>query len=143
MPVSKEARGPIALVIGLVLVAVIYSSVFTVNEREMAVVLEFGKPVKSIKEPGLNFKIPFIQEVRRLPKTRQFWANASNDVLVELPTKDGKRIEISVWAIWRITDPEQFVKVMRTVTTPNSRFDNASALVCETELRLTICPSGP
>ncbi len=115
MPVSKEARGPIALVIGLVLVAVIYSSVFTVNEREMAVVLEFGKPVKSIKEPGLNFKIPFIQEVRRLPKTRQFWANASNDVLVELPTKDGKRIEISVWAIWRITDPEQFVKVMRTV----------------------------
>lgn len=115
MPVTNEARGPVALVICLVVIALIYSSVFTVSEREMAVVLEFGKPVKSIKEPGLNFKIPFVQEVRRLPKTRQFWANASNDVLVDLPTKDGKKIEISVWAIWRITDPEQFVKVMRTV----------------------------
>jgi membrane protease subunit HflC len=115
MAVSKEARGSVAIVIGLVLIALVYSSIFTVNEREMAVVLEFGKPVKSIKEPGLNFKIPFVQEVRRLPKTRQFWANASNDVLVDLPTKDGKKIEISVWAIWRITDPEQFVKVMRTV----------------------------
>jgi len=115
MSVSKEARGPIAIIIGLVTLALIYSSVFTVNERELAVVLEFGKPVKSIKEPGLNFKIPFVQEVRRLPKTRQFWANASNDVLVDLPTKDGKKIEISVWAIWRITDADQFVKVMRTV----------------------------
>jgi modulator of FtsH protease HflC len=115
MAVSKEARGSVAIVIGLVLIALVYSSIFTVNEREMAVVLEFGKPVKSIKEPGLNFKIPFVQEVRRLPKTRQFWANASNDVLVDLPTKDGKKIEISVWAIWKITDPEQFVKVMRTV----------------------------
>lgn len=115
MPISKEARGPIVLVIAVVLFALVYSSVFTVNEREMAVVLEFGKPVKSIKEPGLNFKIPFVQEVRRLPKTRQFWANASNDVLIDLPTKDGKKIEISVWAIWKITDPEQFVKVMRTV----------------------------
>ncbi len=115
MAVSKEARGPILIVVGLVVLALAYSSVFTVNERELAVVLEFGKPIKSIDQPGLNFKIPFIQDVRRLPRTRQFWANASNDLLVDLPTKDGKKIEISVWAIWRITDAEQFVKVLRTV----------------------------
>lgn len=115
MPISNEARGPIAVVAGLAIIAIIYSSIFTVNERELAVVLEFGKPIKSIDTPGLNFKIPFIQEVRRLPKTRQFWANEPNDVLVDLPTKDGKKIEISVWAIWKITDAEQFVKVMRTV----------------------------
>ena len=92
-----------------------FSAVFTVNERELAVVLEFGKVVKEINEPGLYFKIPLVQEVRRLPKTRQFWSNAANDVLVDLPTKDGKKIEISIWAIWRIDDPGQFVKVMRTV----------------------------
>lgn len=115
MPSSNEARGPIAIVVGLALIALIYSSIFTVNERELAVVLEFGKPVKSIDKPGLNFKVPFVQEVRRLPRTRQFWANSPNDLLVDLPTRDGKKIEISVWAIWRITDAEQFVKVMRTV----------------------------
>ena len=115
MSVKEGVRGPILIVVSLVVLVLCYSSMFTVNERELAVVLEFGKPVKNIDMPGLYFKIPMVQEVRRLPKTRQFWANAPNDVLVDLPTKDGKKIEISVWAIWRITDPEQFVKVMRTV----------------------------
>ena len=104
------------ILFGAVVVGVIaLSAMFTVNEREMAVVLEFGRPIKSIREPGLYFRIPMVQEVQRLPKTRQFWANNENDVLVDLPTRDGKKIEISVWAIWRITDPEQFVRVMRTV----------------------------
>jgi membrane protease subunit HflC len=100
-----------AALLGVLLI----SAMFTVNEREMAVVLEFGRPVRSIQEPGLYFRIPMVQEVRRLPKTRQFWANDPNDVLVDLATKDGKKVEISVWAIWRITDPEQFVRVLRTV----------------------------
>jgi len=115
MPANNSVRGPAAVVlVGLLLVAV-YSSIFTVNQRELAVVLEFGKLVKSIDEPGLYFKIPLIQEVRRLPRTRQFWASGSRDVLEALPTKDGKKVEVSVWAIWRITDPENFVKSMRTV----------------------------
>ncbi len=93
---------------------VMFASVFTVNERELAVVVEFGKPVRGISDPGLNFKIPFIQDVRRLPKTRQFWANQPGDMLVDLPTADGKKIEVSAWAIWRITDPEKFVAVLQT-----------------------------
>lgn len=103
------------LLAGALLGAVALSSMFTVDERELAVVVEFGRPVRSIQEPGLYFRIPMVQEVRRLPRTRQFWANAPDDVLVDLPTRDGKKIEISVWAIWRITDPEQFVRVLRTV----------------------------
>ena len=59
-----------AVVIGLV---VLFGSIFTVNERELAVVLQFGQPVKKITEPGLYFKMPFVQEVRRLPRTKQFW----------------------------------------------------------------------
>lgn len=112
---GSTSRGPIFLVIALVAFIACFSSMFTVNERELAVVLQFGKVVKSIEEPGLYFKIPLVQDVRRLPKTRQFWANGSNDVLVDLPTSDGKKIEISIWAIWKINDAEQFVKVMRTV----------------------------
>ena len=110
-------KGPLPIALGAVVVALVlcYASIFTVNERELAVVVEFGKPVRNIDNPGLYFKIPFVQQVRRLPRTRQFWANSPNDLLVDLPTRDGKKIEISVWAVWRITDPEQFVKVMRTV----------------------------
>jgi membrane protease subunit HflC len=112
---NKTSRTSTMIVLGLIGLVVVLSSMFTVSERELAVVLEFGKPVKSIKAPGLYFKVPLIQEVRRLPKTRQFWSNAADDLLVDLPTRDGKKIEISVWAIWRITDPDKFVKVMRTV----------------------------
>ncbi|MEQ9410360.1 MAG: protease modulator HflC [Fuerstiella sp.] len=115
MAASNNIRGPAAVVIALAAIALVYGSMFTVNERQLAVVVEFGKPVREIRAPGLYFKIPLVQDVRTLPKTRQFWASGPNDVLVDLPTKDGKKIEISVWAIWKITDPEQFVKVMRTV----------------------------
>jgi membrane protease subunit HflC len=111
----------IAAMLGLLLVYLLgRASLFTVNERELAVVLQFGNPVASYKEPGLRFKVPFIQEVRRLPKTYQFWSGA-NDVLVDLPTKDGKKIEVTPWAVWRITDPEQFVRVLRTVEEAESR----------------------
>lgn len=112
---APNTKGARFLIIGLVLVIVSWSCIFTVNERELAVVLQFGKVVKSVEEPGLYFKIPLIQEVRRLPRTRQFWKNSPNDILVDLPTKDGKKIEISIWAIWRINNAEQFVKVMRNV----------------------------
>ena len=106
--------GLIALVVlGLV---VLFGSVFTVNERELAVVLQFGEPVNSIVKPGLYFKIPMIQEVRRVPATRQLWQSRTQaDVLKDLPTKDGKKIEVTGWAIWRVTDPQKFVRVLRTV----------------------------
>lgn len=112
---SANTTGAKFLIIGLVAIILCYSCIFTVNERELAVVLQFGKVVKSVEEPGLYFKIPLMQEVVRLPRTRQFWKNDPNDILVDLPTKDGKKIEISIWAIWRINDAEQFVKVMRNV----------------------------
>ncbi|MEO2034456.1 MAG: protease modulator HflC [Planctomycetaceae bacterium] len=115
MAANFSVRGTAAVVIGFLVLIVTYSSMFTVNERELAVLLEFGKPIKNISDPGLYFKLPMIQDVRRLPRTRQFWASGANDVLVDLPTKDGKKIEIAIWAIWRITDPEQFVRIMRTV----------------------------
>ncbi len=91
------------------------SMMFTVNEREQAVVLQFGDPVRECKEPGLYFKAPFIQEVRRLPKTLQFWNGSETEVLVDLPTADGKKIEVTPWAVWRITDPKRFVQVLRSV----------------------------
>ena len=112
---ASNAKGPAAIVLGVIALVIAFNSVFTVNEREMAVVVEFGKPVDEIKESGLYFKVPMIQDVRRVPRTKQFWSSGSNDVLVDLPTKDGKKIEVSLWAVWQITEPKEFVEVMQTV----------------------------
>jgi membrane protease subunit HflC len=89
------------------------ASMYVVDERELAVILQFGKPVKSIEQPGLYFKIPFVQEVRRLPKTLLFWR--SDEDIVDLPTADGKKIEVAAWALWRISDPLKFVQTLRSV----------------------------
>lgn len=115
MSASNQSKIGILVAIGFVAIVLLFSSVFTINEREMGLVLQFGKPVKSITDPGLYFKVPFVQEVRKVPRTLQFWASSENDVLVDLPTNDGKKIEVSLWAIWRINDPEKFVRVMQTV----------------------------
>ncbi|NLY01198.1 MAG: protease modulator HflC [Rhodopirellula sp.] len=118
---NAQRTSLILVAVGLLLAYILgRATLFTVNERELAVVLQFGDPVASYKEPGLCFKLPLIQEVRRLPKTYQFWSGV-NDVLVDLPTKDGKKVEVTAWAIWKITDPGQFVRVLRTVEEAESR----------------------
>lgn len=95
------------------------SMMYTVSEREQVVVLQFGEVVAARREPGLYFKAPLVQEVRRLPRTLQFWDGSSpSDLLTDVPTADGFKIEVSVWALWRIVDPEQFVQTLRTV--PNA-----------------------
>ena len=95
---------------------------YTVNERELAVLLQFGQPVASRTQPGLYFKVPAVQEVLRLPKTLQVWhGTAQDERLVDVPTADGKKVEVTVWAVWRITDPAQFVRTLRTVPNAESR----------------------
>lgn len=112
---SGQSKFPVLMLIVIVGLLVLSGSVFTVNERELAVVLQFGQPVNAIDAPGLYFKIPMVQEVRRLPATKQFWRSSESDTLVDLPSKDGKKIEVSAWAVWKITKPESFVRVLRTV----------------------------
>jgi membrane protease subunit HflC len=95
------------------------SMLYTVSEREQVVVLQFGEVVASRRTPGLYVKLPLVQEVRRLPRTLQFWdGSGPADLLTDVPTADGFKIEVSVWALWRIVDPEHFVQTLRTV--PNA-----------------------
>jgi membrane protease subunit HflC len=115
----------IAVLVGLLLVLSVplaRTVCYTVTERELAVLLQFGQPVASRTEPGLYFKLPFIQEVLRLPKTLQVWhGTRQSERLVDVPTADGKKVEVTVWAVWRITDPVQFVQTLRTVSNAESR----------------------
>lgn len=86
------------------LVALVMSSVYIVDEREKALVLQFGE-VKAVKiDPGLSFKIPFIQEVikyddRILPLDTQ---------PLEITPADDRRLVVDAFARWRIVDPVKF-----------------------------------
>ncbi|NNJ24870.1 protease modulator HflC [Alienimonas chondri] len=126
---ATALAGAAALVV--VLLVLLYSSAYTVDEREYAVVVQFGEPVASRTEPGLYWKYPFIEDVRRLPRTFQFYRTGESDKLKDLPTADARKIEVSAYAVWRITDPMEFLKVLRTV-------ENAENRVIRTRVRSEI-----
>ena len=50
-------------VLGIISLFILYSSFFTVDQTKQAIVLQFGEPKRVVNDPGLNFKIPFVQEV--------------------------------------------------------------------------------
>jgi membrane protease subunit HflC len=100
------------LLIGIVLVAlgiVAFSSVFTVNEREQALVLQFGEVKRLVKAPGLHFKIPLVQNVTYYDKRVLDFAGRP----VEVPTKDQKQVVVDSYTRYRIVDP---LKFFQTVT---------------------------
>jgi len=119
----KSLRVVLIIIVVVVLLAIplVRSMFFTVDERELAVVLQFGQPVASYAEPGLKFKLPLVQTVRRLPKTYQFWSGEGGEILVDVPTADGKKVEVTPWVIWRITDPVQFIEELVTVERAEER----------------------
>ncbi|HKL65078.1 MAG TPA: protease modulator HflC [Roseovarius sp.] len=98
--------GKIKFLIPLVVVAVFLglSSIFVVDEREKALVLQFGQ-IKAIKqEPGLSFKIPFIQEVVRYDDRI---LSLDTDT-IEVTPSDDRRLVVDAFARYRIRDVVQF-----------------------------------
>jgi len=98
---------------------VLYSSAYTVNEAEWAVVTQFGQPVRVVPEvdpktgehlagPGLYFRTPLIQEVTRLEKRVLSWDGIPSSI----PTRDKKYIDIDTFARWRIVRPTPFYQAL-------------------------------
>lgn len=111
---TTNRRLTVLALVGFVLLWLLSTMIYVVDERQQAVVLQFGEPVEENTKPGLYFKMPFIQQVRKLPKTLQFWGGLTEHELPDLPTRDGKKVEVVPWALWRITEPTKFVTVLIT-----------------------------
>ena len=84
------------------------SSLFTMNERQLGLVLQFGEPKRVIKDSGLNFKIPFIQNVIRYDKRILEY----NLPVEEVIAVDKKRMLIDSFARFKIIDPLEFYKTV-------------------------------
>ncbi|GAB5559822.1 MAG: protease modulator HflC [Synoicihabitans sp.] len=86
---------------------VISSSAYTIDEAEQGIIVQLGAPVGGpITEPGLHFKVPFIQEVRRFDKRLLSWDGDPN----QIPTRGEQFISVDTTARWRIVDPLTFLK---------------------------------
>lgn len=119
-----------AAVVGFAALVVILNSVFIVNQFEQALVLQFGKPIKTIQEPGLHTKIPFVQNVEYFDK-RLLEFNAEPK---ELIAADQKKLIVDAYVRWRIINPLKFYQTVRDERIMESRINS----ILESSLRQVV-----
>ncbi len=107
--------------IGVILVFLGLTSIFIVDETEQVVVLQFGKPVRIITEPGLHIKVPFpIQEKNVFDNRLLEYDSPPEEIL----SKDKKSLIVDNYVRWKIVDPLQFLKTVQAIPTALSRMDD-------------------
>jgi len=110
-----------SLIVIAVLLFVLYHSVYTIDETNQVILTQFGKVIGESKtEPGLQFKIPFIQKPNYFNKNLLAWDGDPGEV----PTQDKTYIWVDTFARWKIVDPLRFFKTVFNETGAQSRLDD-------------------
>jgi modulator of FtsH protease HflC len=99
----------VALVLLVIVAIVVRMSVFSVDEREHAVKFRFGEIVKADYEPGLHFKIPFVNNVAKYPDRILNYEHSEEKFL----TGEKKNLIVDYFVTWRITDPGEYYRSVR------------------------------
>ena len=120
----------VIVVVVVVLALVGMSTMFKVDQTQQALVLQLGKPMRVITEPGLNFKIPLLQQVITFDH-RLLVYDASP---AEIVTSDKKNLVIDNYSKWRIVDPLKFYQTVKNVVGAQSRLDD----IIYSELRVEL-----
>ena len=104
-----------------ILAVVGFSSIFIVDETQQVVILQLGKPVKTVTEPGLNVKLPFpFQEKITFDDRLLEYDSPPEEIL----SKDKKSLIVDNYVRWKIIDPLQFLKTVQAIPTAKSRMDD-------------------
>ena len=112
-------RSPVIGIVSLILLFLIaivgYSSLFTVQQTQQALVVRLGRPVDVVSAPGLNFKAPFIDTVINIDKRILDLENPSQEVIAS----DQKRLVVDAFARYRIKDPLRFYQSVGSIQAAN------------------------
>lgn len=118
---KKAGTGCLVLLILFVVLLVAAGGIYTVRETEQVIVTQFGKPVGDpITDPGLKFKMPFLQKVNRFDKRILEWDGSAT----EMPTKDKTYIRVDTYARWAIVDPLRYFVKLQNERRAQSRLDD-------------------
>ena len=111
------------LSIALLLILLLFgmSTIIIVDETEQIVILQFGKPVRTLKDPGLNWKLPApLQTSNSFEKRLLEYDVPPEEVL----SRDKKSLIIDNYVRWRITDPLLFLQTVAAIPTAKTRLDD-------------------
>ena len=105
-------------VLALVLVLGL-GSIYTVAENQYACTFRFSEIVNTEFEPGLHFKLPFLDSVKYFSKATQFYDIPPSDVT----TLDKQNMTVDCYVLWRIEDPQKFYRTLGTSSVAEDRLD--------------------
>ena len=123
-------KGTLLIVLIVAILFLANLSLFIVDETKQAIVLQFGKPIRAIKEPGLNWKLPFIQNVVFFEDRLLVYDAAPTEII----TKDKKTLIVDNYARWKIIDPLKFLQTVRDLNGAQTRLDD----IIYSELRVDL-----
>ncbi len=107
------------IVISGLVVLFFWFALYTIDETEQAIILEFGKPMgETISSPGLHFKLPWQSVIKFENRILEY--DVEPQAII---TKDKKKLEVDNYARWRIADPLLFYRSVRTLNGALSRID--------------------
>ncbi|MBC7576955.1 MAG: protease modulator HflC [Tardiphaga sp.] len=107
--------GIVALIVLLAVIIVGYSTIFTVRQTEQVLVVRLGEPVRVVTEPGLNFKMPFIDSVISIDKRILDLENPAQEVIAS----DQKRLVVDAFARYRIKNALRFYQSIGSIQGAN------------------------
>jgi modulator of FtsH protease HflC len=111
----------ILLVVALGALLLLVNSAYIIDQSEQGIIVQFGEPIGDVvDEPGLHWRVPFIQEVRRYDRRLLAW---DGDVS-QIPTLGREFIVVDTTARWRIADPLQFLRSVRDEAGARTRLDD-------------------
>lgn len=119
LAVKKMKRVVIFLIILFIAVIIAFNAMVVTEANQYKMIQQFGKIVTVYSQPGLKFKIPFIQSVREVPKMVLIYDLPISDVI----TKDKKTMVADSFVLWRVTDPVIFLQTL------NGNVSNAEARI--------------
>ncbi len=129
MSLLKKGSAPLAILI-IVAVLGIAQSAYIVKQTEKAIVLQLGKPKSGPMDPGLHFKLPFVQNVIYFDSRLLEYDARPAEIL----TKDKKNMVVDNYSKWRISDPLLFYRTVRSIPRAQARLDD----IIYAELRVAL-----
>ena len=123
----------IMLIIIAAIAATASSALFIVNETQQALVIQFGEPKRTVDQPGLKFKLPFIQDVIFFEKrVLSFIPDEGEEAIL----KDQKRLKVDTYARFKIVDPLRFYQSVRNEIEARKQLDTIVDSALREELGL-------
>ena len=109
----------ITAVVAVLVVVLLFSSVYIVAENEYATIVRFSKIIKTTSEAGIYLKVPFLDNERSFPKAIMLYDIKPSEVL----TSDKQNMTVDSYVLWKIEDPKLFFQTLGSLTVAEQRLD--------------------